>query len=102
MESTLAYIRIGFLPLLILTFGLSSVFAQENIVNGKITDKETGEELIGATVVIKGTTIGTVTDLNGNFELKTNQTPPVTIGVNFLGYLSIERSVNDFSAPIKN
>ncbi len=101
MESTLAYIRIGFLPLLILTFGLSSVFAQENIVNGKITDKETGEELIGATVVIKGTTIGTVTDLNGNFELKTNQTPPVTIGVNFLGYLSIERSVNDFSAPIK-
>lgn len=79
MASTLVYKQIGFLVLLLLTFGLSSVFAQENIVKGKITDKETGEELIGASVVIKGTTIGTVTDLNGNFELKTNQTPTLSV-----------------------
>lgn len=101
MESILAYIRIGFLGLLLLTFGFSSVFSQENIVKGKITDKETGEELIGASVVIKGTTIGSVTGLNGNFELRTNQPLPFTIVISFMGYLSIEHSVNDFSTPIK-
>ena len=45
-----------FLLILLITFGSSSVFSQENVVKGKIIDKETGEELIGASVVIKGTT----------------------------------------------
>ena len=90
-----------FLLILLITFGSSSVFSQENVVKGKIIDKETGEELIGASVVIKGTTNGVVTDLDGNFELKANQTPPFTIVINFLGYTTIETQIDDFSTPLK-
>ena len=101
MESIITFMRIGFLAILLLLLGLSEVFAQENIVKGKITDKETSEELIGASVVIKGTTIGSVTDLDGNFEFKTNQSPPFIIVISFIGYLSIEYTVSDLNSPIK-
>lgn len=43
------------------------VFAQ-SAVSGKVTD-ETGEPCVGANVLIKGTTTGTMTDLDGNYSL---------------------------------
>ncbi len=57
---------------LILAFTLLSfsLFAQEGTLRGTITDKETGETLPFATVVIQGTTTGTQTDLDGKFFLK--------------------------------
>ncbi len=52
-----------------LTIGLGSAFAQtERTVTGVVKD-DTGETLPSATVVIKGTTKGTVTDFNGNYSL---------------------------------
>lgn len=39
-------------------------------VSGSVTDAITNERLIGVTVVVKGTTIGTVTDINGNYQLQ--------------------------------
>ena len=45
----------------------SSLFAQ-NIVTGSVKD-DTGQTLPGVSVVVKGTTTGTVTDINGNFSL---------------------------------
>jgi hypothetical protein len=39
-------------------------------VTGKVTDAETGEALIGATIVVKGTTIGCVADINGNYQIE--------------------------------
>ncbi len=54
-----------------LFFLTASVFAQEKItVWGTIKDKTTGEALIGVSVVVKGTSLGTVTDYNGKYELK--------------------------------
>ena len=54
----------------LLLFGLllaaQSVFAQR-AVSGTITDAETGDPLIGAYVVAKGTSSGTVTDFDGKF-----------------------------------
>ncbi len=47
----------------------SNIHAQEGEIRGKVTD-ETGQTLIGATVVIKGTTFGNVTDINGEYILK--------------------------------
>lgn len=41
----------------------------ERLVRGTIVDQESGEPLIGATLLIKGTSIGTVTDVNGQYEL---------------------------------
>ncbi len=45
-------------------------YSQNGFLRGKIIDKKTGEELIGATVLVTGTTTGTVTDFDGNYSLK--------------------------------
>lgn len=42
---------------------------KEFVVKGKVVEEETGKPLPGASVIIKGTTVGTVTDLDGNFTL---------------------------------
>jgi TonB-linked SusC/RagA family outer membrane protein len=60
-----------------------SAFAQTNI-RGKVKDTE-GNPLVGLSVVVKGTTIGTVTDNNGLFSLKVSATNPV-LTFSFLGY----------------
>lgn len=49
--------------------------AQTKSVTGTVTD-ETGEPVIGANVAVQGTTMGTVTDIDGNFALKTLPTMP--------------------------
>ncbi|MCB0490396.1 MAG: carboxypeptidase-like regulatory domain-containing protein, partial [Cyclobacteriaceae bacterium] len=46
-----------------------SAWAQERVVSGKITASEDGSSLPGVNVVLKGTTNGTVTDVDGNFRL---------------------------------
>ncbi|MCD6202217.1 MAG: TonB-dependent receptor [Bacteroidales bacterium] len=43
---------------------------QKGILKGRIIDAETGKELIGATIVVEGTILGTNSDLNGNYSLK--------------------------------
>lgn len=75
--------------------------AQENTVKGKVIDQQTSEELIGASVVIKGTTIGSVTDLDGNFEFKTNRIPPFTIVISFIGYLNFEFDIINLNENVK-
>lgn len=49
----------------------------------------TGETVVGASVVVKGTTNGTITDLDGNFSLK-NVNPGDVIQISFLGYVTQE------------
>lgn len=53
-------------------------------IKGTVTD-ETGAPIIGASVLIKGTTIGTVTDLNGYFELQSPEPSP-TLVISYTGY----------------
>jgi len=47
----------------------ASVFAQNGTIRGTVTDGETGEAMIGATVVIKGTTNGAATDIDGKYAI---------------------------------
>ncbi len=59
---------------LLLTFAMfviavSASFAQDVEIRGIVSSSENNEPLIGATVVVKGTTKGTVTDLNGEFKI---------------------------------
>ena len=54
---------------LCLLMGVGAAVAQNTKVTGHVVD-ETGEPVIGASIVVKGTTIGTVTDFDGNFELE--------------------------------
>ena len=55
-------------------------------VTGIILDKQTGEALIGATVAVKGTTVGTTTDIDGKFSFKITQSPPFTLTFSYVGY----------------
>ncbi|NJK94037.1 MAG: SusC/RagA family TonB-linked outer membrane protein, partial [Bacteroidales bacterium] len=60
-------------------------FFQQQKVTGTVTDVTTGEPIIGANVVIEGTTLGTVTDSEGKFSISITK-PDVVILVSFLGY----------------
>ena len=61
--------RLGILFLLGSLFSLS-VWAQTGVICGTVTDAKYKEPLIGASVVIEGTTIGAVTDVDGYFRIE--------------------------------
>ena len=92
------------LPIILCSFGMVffalSSFAQGTI-KGTVYDDNSGETLIGATVILKGTFSGTTTDVNGNFSFEVSQNPPLTLIINFLGYTPQEITVNSFSEKIK-
>ncbi len=67
-----------------------SAYAQETI-SGKVTD-EIGEGLPGVTLQVKGTSTGTVTDINGNYSLSAS--PDAEIVVSFIGYIRQTIPVN--------
>jgi hypothetical protein len=60
------------LSALLLTFISFSLFAQSNKISGNV-QTETGNPIIGASVIIKGSNKGTTTDASGNFSLEINQ-----------------------------
>ena len=62
------------------------------VIKGKVTDTS-GESVIGANIYLKGTTIGTVADLEGDFTLKTNVSGDFILVVSFVGMLQFEREV---------
>ncbi|PQA58990.1 TonB-dependent receptor [Siphonobacter curvatus] len=69
-------------------------------VSGIVLDASSGDPLVGATVVIKGTTNGASTDANGQFNLRTGQKLPFTLIVSFVGYAKKEVVVNDKQVTI--
>ncbi len=71
----------GFITLLALIMSIS-IYAQ-NIVKGTVVD-ETDLPLIGATVMIKGASGGTITDIDGNFSISVKKGE--TIAISYIGY----------------
>ena len=67
-------------------------------IKGSVIDYETKEKLMGAAVVIVGTTKGTATDENGEFELTGIKPGEYTLKVEFIGYESQEKSITVGSA----
>ncbi len=59
----------------------------QNTVSGTVTD-ETGEALIGANIIVQGTTDGTITDFDGTFSVNTSKAYPFNLVVSFTGYNS--------------
>ena len=64
---------------------------QKTKLNGTVVD-ETGEAIIGANVIVKGTTNGCTTDLDGHFTLDVDHLP-VTLMVSYIGYIRQEIKV---------
>ncbi len=61
--------RLALIVSLMLFVGLNAMFAQTTTITGNITDSETGDPMPGVSVVVRGTTIGTVTNVDGNYSL---------------------------------
>ncbi|MBB3187074.1 SusC/RagA family TonB-linked outer membrane protein [Microbacter margulisiae] len=84
--SALTLRRLGMM--LVSLLFVMSMTAQNIFVKGVVKDASTGETIIGANVVVKGTTTGTITDANGNFSL----TVPAkaTLSVSYIGYQTVD------------
>lgn len=80
-----------FLFICIMLFSSAIAFAQ-NQITGHVADT-TGEPVIGANVTVKGTTTGTITDIDGNFILPV-ESPDGVLVISFIGYKSAEAPIN--------
>lgn len=61
--------KIAVLLVFLIATGLSSAYAQTRTVSGKVTSSQDGMGIPGVTVLVKGTTTGTITDLDGNYQI---------------------------------
>ena len=64
-------------------------FAQQGTVTGKVID-DLGEPVIGANVIVKGTTTGIITDVDGNFSLNVSDIKKNILVISFVGYNTVE------------
>ncbi len=65
----------------------------QQALQGTVTDAETGETLIGVTIMIKGTTQGTITDIYGKYQLQVQ--PASIIEFSYVGYKSVQETVGN-------
>ena len=63
-----------------------SALAQNATISGKISDGKNGEEIIGATIKIKGTPLGAISDVNGNYLIKGVKPGTYDIEASYTGY----------------
>ncbi len=66
--------------------------AQEKQVKGKVLDAELNDALIGVSISIKGETLGTITDVNGNYSIKVPNEKAILV-FRYLGYKTLEMAV---------
>jgi iron complex outermembrane receptor protein len=77
-----------------------SAFAQKKSVSGIVVDSSSNETVVGANVIIKGTTTGTVTDIDGKFTLNLNE-GKYTLLISFVGYKTITKEIEVNQKPLR-
>ena len=70
------------------------IYSQSYKISGKITDKSSGEELIGAAIFVLGTNNGTITDFEGNYELSNIESGSKKIICQYISYQNDTIEVN--------
>lgn len=68
-------------------------------IEGKVTDKQTGEPLIGVSIAVSGNGTGTVTNTEGHFFLPVHSFP-ITLKANYIGYHTEEIDVYEYTEPL--
>lgn len=78
--------------------GVTGITQQKVAVTGTVVDASTGEPVIGASISLKGTTTGVITDLNGRFVLSA----PVgrVIRISYVGYMPLEQKITASSQKL--
>lgn len=77
--------------LLVLLLAFITPAMAQQALQGTVKDAETGETLIGVTIMIKGTSQGTITDIDGNYNLQVQ--PASVVVFSYVGYQSVEETV---------
>lgn len=80
--------------LLLITFSISQTWSQQAELFGKITNKKTGEPIIGASVYIKSIKKGTTSDFDGVYKLENIQEGVYSLTISYIGYESIDEEIN--------
>lgn len=73
-----------------LIMGIGLVTAQVTSVSGVVTSHEDGEPVVGASILVKGTTTGTITDVEGRFSFQNLPSSATTLVVSFVGMVTQE------------
>jgi len=76
---------------IVLLFFCSLTYSQTTI-SGSVVD-DSGQPLPGANIIVVGTSIGTITDFNGNFTLTVDQNPPFSIQVSMVGFETVTEEI---------
>jgi len=85
--------KISLLLVFLVFVGVQFIFAQTRDVTGVVTSADDGATIPGASVVVKGTTVGTITDMDGKFSLKVPQGSSALM-ISFVGYATQEVVLN--------
>ncbi len=75
---------------------VSQAWAQSRVVSGKVTDQATGDALPGVAVLVKGTTVGTATGVDGAYTINVPANGS-TLEFRFIGYTTQERAIGNAS-----
>jgi len=85
----------SWLTLMIIAFTFSTALSQTTNISGLIKEAGSNMPLAGVNVVVKGLIVGTISDSEGEFNLKVNQPPPLTLVFSFVGYANQELEITD-------
>ena len=80
-------VRLLFMSILLMLAVPDQVFSQSSQISGKVVDEESGEALLGVSILEEGTSNGTITDINGEFVLNLTNAS-ATLVVSYVGYES--------------
>ena len=84
----------------ILVLATGTAYAQ-NVITGRVIDAQTGDPLIGASVIVKTDKQGVITDVDGKFSLSTKKEFPLTLHLDFVGYRGLDVDVYDNAEAIE-
>lgn len=76
------------LSCLFIFIGIGMMYAQTTKITGTVMSEEDGFPVVGASVLVKGTSVGTVTDIDGNFTISNVPENAKTLVVSFIGLQS--------------
>ena len=89
MSPGYSFRRLGSLVLLLSVFAVYALMAQgSSTIRGQVVDATSGAALPGANVMLANTSIGTATDLDGNYILRLIPPGPWTLKASYVGYAS--------------
>ena len=82
-----------FMTFLFIGIGLAT--AQTSKVTGLVTSEEDGQPVVGASVLVNGTTLGTITDIDGKFTISNVPSSSKTLRVSYVGMLPQEVTIKE-------